>query len=83
MRAHTLAKLLLQQPNRPIRFTDGTGDILRVGLGPYLEEEPVVWVDLHRPADTCVAASPTSVGNWRQIQGEWGEHFRHRKVEGE
>lgn len=73
MRAHTLAKLLLKQPNRPVRFTDGTGDILRVGLGPYLEDDPVVWVDLHRPADTRLAdvVAPTSIGKWRQCpQGD-------------
>lgn len=68
MRAHTLARLLLAQPNRPVRFTDGTGDILRVGLAPYLEDDPVVYVDLHRPATTRLKSevAPTSVGKWRQ-----------------
>jgi hypothetical protein len=68
VRAHTLARLLLAQPNRPVRFTDGTGDILRVGLAPYLEDDPVVYVDLHRPATTRLKAevSPTSIGKWRQ-----------------
>jgi len=48
MRAHVLARLLLRMPDMPIRFTDGTGALLRNDpRGPYLEDDRrKVWVDL-------------------------------------